>query len=270
MRAAVESRDTALIAVGEGVRRLSEGATPEPELAAFAQNISRFEAEAGSLDAMNTSLRTEAERARGDVDAAVRAFDQRLAAVRGEAAPQEQALAQLLRQTDDLARQHAAFTTRQSRSPDPGVAADLARNEQKRAEISAEVARLDTIVTQLRRQADALTDEQAATRKAGDRQVQLLLSRAEKAATDARQMQGRQRATLMDLGHEALRRGLSHPDLAEPAALAKAEIAALEAARTHRELILAERRQIDLAPCLRTLAGAAVVLGGLFTLILAW
>lgn len=254
------------MALGEATRTWSEANPADPELGAFVATLSRFEAEAGTLEGRQGELRQAADKVAADTEAALKAFDARLAALRTEAAPTEQAATVARQRLEDLVRQHTALSNKQARTPSAALQADVERNATARATLEAELARLEPLVAALRRQADALTDEQALTRRAGERQAAELRAMADRVGTEAGQLGGRRKATLMDLGHEALRRGLTAEPLRTPSADARAAVAALEAARRHREEVLAERREIDLKPCLRTLAAAGAVMIGLILL----
>jgi hypothetical protein len=267
VREAVDARDLAFVALGEAARALAATSPDDTELVAFAATLSRFDDQAGSLGARNEELRQAAERARADTAAAVAGFDTRLSALRAEAAPLEAAATGVKQRLEVLERQQIALAARNARARDAAIAVDLERNEVQRQALREELSRHEAAVSALRRRADALTEEQRLVEKAGEREAMELIARADRALNEGGQLADRRRATLMDLGHEALRRGLDHASLRAPMLAARTALQHLDAARLHREGVLAERRDIDLAPCLRTLAAAGLLMIGLMLLV---
>ena len=268
VRKAVDERDAAFVALGEVTRSLAETTPADPELQAFAATLSRFEREAGSLGARQQELLAAADRARADVDAAMSGYDARLATLRQESAPLEMALRAVSERLESLKRQAIALAARNTRARDASIATDLERNELTRLELEVERARLEAAVAASRRQADALTEEQRQMGIAGEREIIELRGRAERASTEGGQVAERRLATLQDLGHEALRRALTAEPLVAPREVARGALERLEAVRARREQVLAERREIDLAPCVRTLAAAGMLMVGLILLVL--
>lgn len=267
VREAVDARDAAFVTLGEAARALAATSPDDAELVAFAATLSRFDDQAGSLGARSDELRQAADRARADTATAVAGFDTRLSTLRAEAAPLEAAITGIKQRLEALERQQIALAARNARARDAAIAVDLERNEAQRQTLRDELTKHEATVSALRRQADALTAEQRLVEKAGEREASELVARAERALNEGGQLADRRRATLMDLGHEALRRSLDHASLRAPLTDARAALQRLDAARAHREGVLAERRDIDVAPCLRTLAAAGMLMVGLMLLV---
>jgi hypothetical protein len=269
VRQACDARDAAFVALGEA--SLAPGNAPatseDAEIAAFAATLSRFAAEAEVLTTRRTQSLDAAARATADTTRAIAGFETRLSALRAEYRPHETELRLLEQRLDDTRRQLNAVSAREAKGGDPRAAADRDRFETARIALEAQVAERQRAVEAGRRQVEALEHEQTLVQKAGAQEIALLEGRAKQASEEVERLAERRRAALMDLGHEVLRRGLVLPGGTEETLRARTALEALETARSHREGVLAERREIDLAPCIRTLAVAAMLAVGLALLV---
>lgn len=269
VRTACDARDAAFAALGEAAVAAENAAAgaEDAEISAFAATLARFAAETRALEVRQAESLAAAERATADTAAAVSELDARLAEVRAGYRPHEMELRRLERGLEDTRRQAAAVEARAAKDGEAGVVADRARVEAQRQALEAQADERRRAVDAGRRQEAAVEHEQSLVRKAGAQEVASLASRATQASEEIVRLGERRRAALMDLGHEVLRRGLSLPVDRGATTTARAALDALDAARTHRERVLAERREIDLTPCLRTMAAAVMLAVGLALLV---
>jgi len=270
VRTACDSRDAAFMALGE-VAVASENAAArvsDAEISAFATTLAQFDAETNALEVRRAESLAATERATADTAAAVSELDARLAEIRASARPHEMELRRLEQHLEDTRRQAAAVEARAAKEGDTTVGADRARIETQRQALEAQADERRRTVDAGRRREEAVEHEQRLVRTAGAQEVASLASRAAASSEEVVRIGERRRAALMDLGHEVLRRGLSPLGDRDVAAAARAALEGLEAARAHRERILAERRVIDLTPCLRTLAAAVMLAVGLALLVI--
>jgi hypothetical protein len=269
VRTACDARDEAFMALG-GTSLAPENAAAtagDAEVGAFAATLARFDAESRALASRRAESLAAAERANTDTAAAMTGFDERISEVRAAHRPHETALRLLEGRLEDTRRQRAAVEARAAKGPDARVTADRERFEAEFHALESQIDEKRRAVAVGRRQVEALEHEQHLVRKAGAQEVASLEGRATQASEEILRLAERRRAALMDLGHEVLRRGLSFPADGGAVEAARLALAALDAARDHRERVLAERREIDLAPCVRTLAAAVMLAVGLALLV---
>jgi len=290
LRDAVRRRDAALEALGAAARDAG-GLTGR--LADYDSTLAALESELGVLEQRLADARLAVTRGEDERRSALEALERRLADVRAEAAPREQALDELRESRAELERRIRALDSRrrgadsgarrfraqlEDESADLGpererIRAELAEAEREQAEAAAALdaaeadrraqdAPLAACGEEVARLHDELASLQADRKRRAEELSEMIdeLARAVRDCTrreeDAR---ARHRSVLIDLGRETLAAPTEHAALAEPLDEAGEALARCDSLRTDRATLRATRDGIDLAPVWRTLLVTAGV-----------